>query len=146
MTYLEFHALHFGCIEGYSRVIERLVGYGADVMALDVKKLTPLHFVMVTKDKMKPLSEWTPHLNQVRYIYIAHQGELWTCCIIQFHEEYVSGADNRIQSVPVYITVACFLVSEGASLEAKSDDGATPLTLCPPEYHSLLQLFARPER
>ena len=58
----------------------------------------------------------------------------------------MSGADNRIQSVPVYITVACFLVSEGASLEVKSDDGATPLTLCPPEYHSLLQLFARPER
>ena len=63
----------------------------------------------------------------------------------QFHE-YVSGADNSIQDVPVYITVACFLVSEGASLEVKSASGVTPLTLCPPEYRSLLQLFARPER
>ena len=66
-------------------------------------------------------------------------------CIVQFHE-YVSSADNRIQSVPVYITVACFLVSEGASLETKSNEGLTPLHLCPPEYRPLLELFARPER
>ena len=64
---------------------------------------------------------------------------------MQFHE-YVSSADNRIQSVPVYITVACFLVSEGASLETKSNEGLTPLHLCPPEYRPLLELFARPER
>ena len=64
---------------------------------------------------------------------------------MQFHE-YVSGADNSIQDVPVYITVACFLVSEGASLEARSASGATPLDVCPTEYQSLLQLFARPER
>ena len=63
----------------------------------------------------------------------------------QFHE-YVSGADNRIQDVPVCITVACFLVSEGASLETKSLTGLTPLSLCPDMYQSLLKLFARPER
>ena len=64
---------------------------------------------------------------------------------MQFHE-YVLGADNRIQDVPVFITVACFLVSEGASLETTSVEGITPLHVCPPEYESLLQLFARPER
>ena len=63
----------------------------------------------------------------------------------QFHE-YVLGADNSIQDVPVYITVACFLVSEGASLETKTQDGKTPLQICLPEYTSLLKLFARPER
>ena len=64
----------------------------------------------------------------------------------QFHE-YVLGADNSIQDVPVFITVACFLVSEGASLETQSlDSGITPLDLCRPEYHSLLKMFARPER
>ena len=63
----------------------------------------------------------------------------------QFHE-YVSGADNSIQDVPVYITVACFLVSEGASLETESLEGLTPLDCCPQEYVSLLKLYARPER
>ena len=48
--------------------------------------------------------------------------------------------------VPVYITVACFLVSEGASLETMTSDGITSLTVCPHEYRSLLQLFAKPER
>ena len=64
---------------------------------------------------------------------------------LQFHE-YVSGADNSIQDVPVYITVACFLVSEGACLETDSFEGITPFMVCPSEYDSLLKLFARPER
>ena len=58
----------------------------------------------------------------------------------------MSGADNSIQDVPVYITVACFLVSEGASLDAVSHEGLTPFGLCPAKYRSLLKIFARPER
>ena len=64
---------------------------------------------------------------------------------MQFHE-YVSSADNRIQNVPVYITVACFLVSEGASLECESVEGFTPLLFCDQQYLPLLKLFARPDR
>ena len=44
-----------------------MVGYGADVGATDFQKNTPLHFVLGKKN-MKPLSEWTPHLNEVRTI------------------------------------------------------------------------------
>ena len=66
-------------------------------------------------------------------------------CVMQFHE-YVSSADNRIQNVPVYITVACFLVSEGASLECESVEGFTPLLFCDQQYLPLLKLFARPDR
>ena len=69
-----------------------------------------------------------------------------TSLFLQFHQENVSGADNSIQDVPVYITVACFLVSEGASLETESLEGLTPLDCCPQEYVSLLKLYARPER
>ena len=69
-----------------------------------------------------------------------------TSLFLQFHQENVSGADNSIQDVPVYITVACFLVSEGASLETKTASGLTAIGLCPPEYHSVLKLFGRPER
>ena len=128
--------------ENSSRCVEALVGYGADVTLANSNGHTPLHHVLNSME-IKTLSEWTLHLNKV----ISHTNVLvhyWNSSM-QFHE-CVSSADNRIQSVPVYITVACFLVSEGASLEAKSQEGATPLDLCPPEYHSLLQLFTTPER
>ncbi|CAI7989108.1 E3 ubiquitin-protein ligase MIB2 [Geodia barretti] len=124
-THQGFNALHLASIEGNIRSMESLVGYGADAGALDSEGVTSLH-LLLAKRNMKPLSEWTLYLNK-------------------FHE-YVSGADNSIQDVPVYITVACFLVSEGASLDIKSLVGITPLHVCPPEYHSLLKLFARPER
>ena len=121
--------------------MESLVGYGADAGALDSEGVTSLH-LLLAKRNMKPLSEWTLYLNKVR---VKTQSSLQYTSLLQFHE-YVSGADNSIQDVPVYITVACFLVSEGASLDIKSLVGITPLHVCPPEYHSLLKLFARPER
>ena len=64
----------------------------------------------------------------------------------QVYEQVSSLADNSIQSVPAYITVACFLASEGANLESVSLEGLTPIQFCPPEYLSLLKLFAKPER
>ncbi|CAI8033698.1 E3 ubiquitin-protein ligase MIB2 [Geodia barretti] len=125
-TYIHHTALLTVCKEGFTRCVEALVGYGADPNIADERDGTSLHFILA-KRNMKPLSRWTPQLNK-------------------FHE-YVSGADNSIQDVPVFITVACFLVSEGASLETQSlDSGITPLDLCRPEYHSLLKMFARPER
>ena len=44
--------------------VEGLVGYGADVNATDLESRTPLLFVLAKKD-MKPLSDWTPHMNKV---------------------------------------------------------------------------------
>ena len=64
---------------------------------------------------------------------------------MQVHE-YVSSADNRIQDVPVYVTVACFLVSEGADMDVMSLEGMTPIGLCPDQYKPLLKLFAQPNR
>jgi hypothetical protein len=124
-SYQGFTALHSASIEGNIRSIECLVGYGADAGAADTDGVTSLH-LLLAKRNLKPLSEWTPYFNK-------------------FHE-YVLGADNRIQDVPVFITVACFLVSEGASLETESLEGLTPLDCCPQEYVSLLKLYARPER
>jgi ankyrin repeat protein len=124
-THMGQAPLHIATGEGHIRSVECLVGYGADVEVKDRKGITPLHFVLAKKN-MKPLSPATPHLNEVH--------------------EMVSCADNSIQNVPVYITVACFLVSEGASLETVSKEELTPLSLCPSQYHSLLKLFAKPER
>ncbi|CAI8033696.1 E3 ubiquitin-protein ligase mib1 [Geodia barretti] len=117
--------LHLACYRGNIMCVECLVGYGAILETTDLESRSPLQFVLAKRD-MKPLSDCTPYMNK-------------------FHE-YVLGADNRIQDVPVYITVACFLVSEGASLETTSVHGFTALGVCSPEYHSLLKLFARPER
>ena len=145
-TYIKSTPLLLACKEGNTRCLESLVGYGADLSISDERDGTPLHFILA-KSSMKPLSEWTPHLNKVDSLthsltHLIHN----FVHVSQFHEEYVSGADNSIQDVPVYITVACFLVSEGASLEARSFEGFSPLDLCLTQHRPLLQLFARPER
>ena len=58
-------ALHLAVNEGYSGVVERLVGYGADLnVCVEEDGNTPLLLVMVQK-KMKPLSKDTPHLRKV---------------------------------------------------------------------------------
>ena len=120
------------------------MGYGADIQARDPHEVTSLHLILA-KRSVKPLSEWTLYLNKVRIINPIELDNYYLLFTFQFHE-YVSRADNSIQDVPVYITVACFLVSEGASLETKTVEEITPLMLCPSEYQSLLQLFATLER
>ena len=59
--------LHLASSQGSTRCVECLVGYGADVGVEDDLGNTPLHFV-VAKKNMKPLSQWTPHLNKVRVV------------------------------------------------------------------------------
>ena len=57
--------LHIASREGHIKSLECLVGYGADVEVTDLQGNTPLHFVLAKKN-MKPLSDWTLHLNEVR--------------------------------------------------------------------------------
>ena len=57
-------ALHMAVNEGYTAVVELLVGYGADMNATVENGSTALHMVLALK-KMKPLSPDTPHLKQV---------------------------------------------------------------------------------
>ena len=63
-TYIELSPLVVASREGTTRCVECLVGYGADVKSTDALKNTSLHFVLAKKN-MKPLSEWTLHLNKV---------------------------------------------------------------------------------
>ena len=55
--------------EGNCANIECLVGYGADIEAADSKGNSPLHFVLRNKN-MKPLSQWTKHLNEVNMSFM----------------------------------------------------------------------------
>ena len=47
--------------------VHKVWGYRADVGAGNKVGNTPLHFVLAKKN-MKPLSQWTPHLNKVRVV------------------------------------------------------------------------------
>ena len=52
-------------MEGYGRIVERIVGYGASVSALTIEGNTPLHAIMVQKN-MRPLSlRSTPEMQKV---------------------------------------------------------------------------------
>ena len=63
-TYESCTALGIASDAGNIRCVESLVGYGADVEAIDFNGRTPLYLVLVRKN-MKPLSDWTKHLNEV---------------------------------------------------------------------------------
>ena len=63
-NYANHTPLHIAVKEGYPRSTECLVGYGADVTITDLLGHTVLHAVLGKKN-MKPLSEWTVHLNRV---------------------------------------------------------------------------------
>ena len=60
--------LHVACREGRPRSLEYLVGYGADVGVADLQGNTALHYVLGKKN-MKPLSDWTLHLNKVNKLF-----------------------------------------------------------------------------
>ena len=59
-----FTALHIAISEGYTAMVELLVGYGADVNSTVENGDTALMMVLSQK-KMKPLNSDTPHLKQV---------------------------------------------------------------------------------
>ena len=65
-TYEGWTALHLAALEGHIRCVENLVGYGASLETTDPKGSTALHMVLGRRN-MKPLSDWTLHLNEVNF-------------------------------------------------------------------------------
>lgn len=56
--------LHIAVHEGYIKIVERLVGFGANVNATDEDGNTPLHLALV-RDTMQQPSSDTPHVKKV---------------------------------------------------------------------------------
>ena len=56
--------LYVAAVEGYGRIVEHIVGYGASVNALTIEGNTPLHAIMNQKN-MRPFSWSTPELQKV---------------------------------------------------------------------------------
>ena len=62
--------LHLAAQEGYTRVIERLIGYGADPNMTDVSGNTPLSDVIRNRGIIKTPSEDSPQTLQVLTIHV----------------------------------------------------------------------------
>ena len=56
--------LHIAILRGHSKIVERLVGYGAGVNTLDEDGNNPLYMVL-SMDAMEPPSDDTPELKKV---------------------------------------------------------------------------------
>ena len=85
--------LHLAAHEGYTRVIERLIGYGADPNMTDVSGNTPLSDVIRNRGIIKTPSEDSPQTLQVLTIHVLTH----TCGIHVYYSEYHYGQDMYIQ-------------------------------------------------
>ena len=56
--------LYVAAVEGYGRIVEHIVGYGASVNALTIEGNTPLHAITNQKN-MRSLSRSTPEMQKV---------------------------------------------------------------------------------
>lgn len=59
-------ALHLAVHQGHSRIVERLVGFGIDINAIDRNGDTALHTALI-RDAVDALSADTPQLKKVRF-------------------------------------------------------------------------------
>jgi ankyrin repeat protein len=111
--------LHGAIMKDQSKMVELLIGYGADPSITDGAGTTPVHRALGNED-LEPPSDCTPELNKVRELLAGMQaGE-------------VSGQ----------LVVACFLVREEADLRLHSSDGESPLDSCSPEMAVTVSSFA----
>ncbi|CAI8033704.1 E3 ubiquitin-protein ligase MIB2 [Geodia barretti] len=111
-------SLHLAAHGGETAMLERLVGYGADLNCATREGNTALHFTLARKNMAAP-SPLSPHILEVKK-------ELDQLC----------GQDILQPEV----VVGVFLVREGAKVHAANRLGLHPLTLQPPD---VVQLFTR---
>lgn len=64
-------ALHIAVHEGHTKMVERLVGYGADLNCTTEEGNTPLHLTL-GRNTMLPPSHLTPEIMQVRSYFLLH--------------------------------------------------------------------------
>ena len=145
-------ALHITSIEGYSAIIECLVGCGVAVNVRDSDGNTVLHIVFVNKNA-RPLSKHTPQMNLVIYEFGIHFIELYQnhwynmyahylLCLALYSIICLQVCDElsrlSLRSMPVYLIVACFLVQEGGDLRVRNNRGQTAAEICPPDMRDVL--------
>jgi E3 ubiquitin-protein ligase mind-bomb len=111
--------LHGALMKDHSKMVELLVGYGADPTISNNDDITPLHFALGNND-LHPPSDTTPQLNEVKGLLVEMTGE-------------VSGQ----------LVVACFLIREGADITSVNSNGQTPLDACSPAMAVIVSEFSQ---
>lgn len=119
VTHAGMTALHIAVHQGHSRIVERLVGFGANLNAQDSDGDTPLHLTLL-REAVDTLSADTPQLKKVR--------------------QCLQSKDDTIPLASA--TVAGFLVQEGADMYLQNRKGRTPLQLCSTDVAAILTTFA----
>lgn len=110
--------LHIAVHQGHARIVERLVGFGANLNAQDHDGDTPLHIAMM-RETIDVLSVDTPQMEKMRKNFRL-EGD---------------GTDHTSA------VMACFLVQEGANLYISNKKGNTPLVICSPDIATLVTRF-----
>lgn len=110
--------LHGALMKNHSRMVELLLGYGADPTIADSDGNTPLHAALDNED-LYPPSDKTLELNKVKGLLMEMTDE-------------VTGQ----------LVVACFLIREGADATIQNMNDATPLDACSPEMAVTVSTFA----
>ncbi|XP_062506167.1 E3 ubiquitin-protein ligase MIB2-like isoform X2 [Corticium candelabrum] len=109
--------------QGHTKLIELLVGYGANVNAEDEDGDTCLHLALMRQRLSTDVGSDLPLLEQLR-------GALGG-----------SSLDSNTGAA-----IACFLAQEGASLTYKNHKGKTPLDLCTDDrVEALIRQYALPK-
>ncbi len=72
-------ALHLAAQKGNSRIVEVLVGFGANVNKSDGEGILPIHRAYLTTD-ITPLDEFTPQLKKVQKTLVLVPS--WLCCCL----------------------------------------------------------------
>jgi len=135
---------------GFPKVVELLVGYGANLNAANADGKTVLHtlFAEGPELNMHPVSGDMTQLKKVQLeeaYFINRQYVLFHSCIMQIHDELLHL--NFGKPVESYVTVACFLVCEGADRYIReNNNGVTPCQVCPPEVGAIVTTFQRRNR
>jgi ankyrin repeat protein len=112
--------LHIAAHEGYPVMVERLVGFGADLNSSSSDGNTPLHLTLGRRSMSAP-STLSPHILEVKR-------ELDLLC----------GPDT----LKANVIVGVFLVREGANIHTVNRHGLHPLSVRPPDVAQLVNSYA----
>ena len=137
---------------GFPKVVELLVGCGADLNSIGQDGGTALHMLLARGPdlNMHPVSDDMNQLKKVRLgeAYFNNRCIIYLhfpSCVMQIHDELLYLNFGR--PVESYITVACFLVCEGADRYIRDKKyGVTPFQVCLPEVGSIVTTFLRRHR
>lgn len=98
-------ALHIAVHEGHTKMVERLVGYGADLNCTTEEGNTPLHLTL-GRNTMLPPSHLTPEIMKVRSYFLLHSK-------FEFEEHRFHSVSNlsRVQGYMYVYTYLCLALS-----------------------------------